>query len=331
MTTLVILTTMDSVVLGCDSLGTATRPMIDPSQLVEFFDPSNAYKLKVDQKGEPLLTDITRLYPKFQEIPASHMTHVDKLFSLSPLDMGVMFAGITSVGDRTVKSLVDEFKNGEEFLGVSFEDYTLEGIGESLLKFIGPYYLKQYPLDWNRPALELMIGGYDGQHPNPGVARIDVHLNKVTSVNYGFWIYLGGQSTEIERIVFGTDSLNLGKMKNHELALLNAYHALLTTYLQQQGSTTGLPKPEALSAQLKLVDWSDLNGLASVWEAFSEQNAIDCVDFLVTLMAKSQQFSPKMPTVGGEVNIAIVRRTKGFTFVSKRELRHGDNVVPLDE
>lgn len=37
MTSLVALKTKDSLVLGCDSLGTTTRYLIDPLDLIEFF------------------------------------------------------------------------------------------------------------------------------------------------------------------------------------------------------------------------------------------------------------------------------------------------------
>ena len=40
MTTLVSLVTKDSAVLGCDSLGTVTRALVDPKELEDFFDPS---------------------------------------------------------------------------------------------------------------------------------------------------------------------------------------------------------------------------------------------------------------------------------------------------
>ena len=54
MTTLVALASKDALVMGTDSLGTVTRGLVDPLDLLEFFDVDNGFKLKVNDQGEPL-------------------------------------------------------------------------------------------------------------------------------------------------------------------------------------------------------------------------------------------------------------------------------------
>lgn len=111
MTSLVALSTKDSVVFGCDSLGTTTKYLIDPIDLFEFFDDKKEFELKKNKNGEPVIKDFRTIYKKAKPIPYEHMTHMSKLFPLTPLEMGIMIAGIAAIGDRTIKSLIEEFKD----------------------------------------------------------------------------------------------------------------------------------------------------------------------------------------------------------------------------
>ena len=65
-------------------------------------------------------------------------------------------------------------------------------------------------------------------------------------------------------------------------------------------------------------------------EEFSEQNAIDCVDFFLRIMIESQSVSSRLPTVGGNVHIAVIRKD-GFHPVSKEVWRHGSYEVNIPE
>ncbi len=90
--------------MGCDSLGSVTKPLLDPFDLLEYFDIDTG-DIKYGPDGKPILNKFfDHVYNKSQEIPYNHMTHVTKLFSLEPLEMGVMVTGIASIGDRTIKS-----------------------------------------------------------------------------------------------------------------------------------------------------------------------------------------------------------------------------------
>ena len=76
-------------------------------------------------------------------------------------------------------------------------------------------------------------------------------------------------------------------------------------------------------------DW-DLNGFDANWGDFSEQNAIECVNFFVEIMIKSQQFSSSLPTVGGEVHIALITKEKGFSWISREEYEHEGHLTPIE-
>lgn len=331
MTTLVALNTRDALVMGCDSLETMTKRLVDPFDLKDYFDIQNEFKIKVDNEGKPLLDEFSKIFNKSQPVPYNHIPHVDKLFSLSPLPMGVMFAGIVSIGDRTIKNLIGEFKSTDPIFRSTANDYTLSSAGSRLLEFIWRYYSKEYPDAEDRPDLEFMLGGYDKQKRTPAVVRIYCNKNRIENTYYDFGVFLGGQMEEIQRLVFGSDALNIINLTKRTDYLLRRYRELLAQQLKESKIEIRLKNPQDFDNELQLFHGWRLEGLDADWAAFSEQNAIDCVDFLVNIMIRSQRFSTRMPTVGGGVQVAVIKKESGFTFISRREWRHGDHTVPVQE
>ena len=61
--------------MGCDSLGTVTKELVDPFSLInEFFDTNTAeWKLKIGDNGEPLLKDFSQIWQKAQVVPFNSM------------------------------------------------------------------------------------------------------------------------------------------------------------------------------------------------------------------------------------------------------------------
>lgn len=334
MTTLVALNTMDALVMGCDTLGTVTQTFVDPFRLVEYFDPDEGFTLRLGPDGKPLLDNFSKVFRRSQQIPYNHMTHVDKLFSRKPLPMGIMFAGLVYMGERTIKSPIDEFKASlPEAKGrakAELGDYTLENVGQQLLDLFWLHHSKEFPDERVRPELELMLGGYDKGRPTPGVVTLDVQKNELKDVARNFGLHFGAQTQEIERLAYGIDLSNWLRLKQRVHLLLNRYHELLTKELPKGRTRVQLKLAEDFGDELDIFNNWGLDGLYANWGAFSEQNAIDCVDFLVNIMIRSQQFSDQMPTVGGDVQIGIINRDRGFSFISKREWRYGSHSVPVE-
>jgi len=330
MTTLVALSTRDALVMGCDSLGTVTRRLVDPFDLSDYFDDN--LKVKTRPDGRSLLDDFSKIYDKAEYIPYDHMTHVDKLFSLyPPLEMGLMFAGQVAIGNRTIKNLIGEFKATDKVFKGRATNYTLKSVAMRLLKFMWGYYYKEFPDERRRPELELMLGGYDKQKRIPGMIRIYVHKNEISDADYDFAIFFGGQTEGIQRLVFGTDRINKARLIGRSRSLLKRYHTLLSQELKKQGVKVRLKSPDKFGEELDLFHNWNLKGLDANVGAFSEQNAIECVDFLVDIMIRSHQFSSQMPSVGEPVQVAVIKKDVGFIFVSKREWRLGDHAVPARE
>ncbi|MBC8525972.1 MAG: hypothetical protein ISS28_07350 [Candidatus Cloacimonetes bacterium] len=329
MTSLVALATKDALVLGCDSLGTSTKPLLDPFDLLEFFDSD--FKLKKNKNGKPMLKGFSDIWNKRQDIPYSHMTHVSKLFSLSPLEMGVMTTGIASIGDRTVKSLIEEFKSKEPACQdkPKPKNYTVKGIAKKILTHFSQYLESKYPDEKERPELEFILGGYNKQSPIPKIVRIKLPEDEVQDTIKDWGIVFGGQMKEIQRIVFGTDWSNTLKIKRRHIELLRKYRDKINNFLKPKKVSVQIPEltMEEIQELDMFSDKWDLDGFNANWGDLSEQNTIECVDFFVNIMIKSQQFSYGMPTVGGEVHIALITKTDGFRFISREEYRYGEHFV----
>lgn len=336
MTSLVALATKDAVVLGCDSLGTTTKYLIDPIDLLGFFDSEKKFELKKNKDGKPVLKDFRGAFQKAKPVPYTHMTHMTKLFSLCPLEMGIMSTGIASIGDRTIKSLIEEFKRKELSLQ-GFADYTVKDIADRILTFISQYFEKQYPDEKKvRPNLEFILGGYDKKSPIPEIVKIKLPEKQVEEAlrEIKFGIVFGGQMKEIQRIVFGTDDWNRLKIYFRHIELLRKYGDKINAFLKQKDLSVEIPKLSVDEINKEFDMFSDgwsLDGFIADWGDFSEQNAIECVDFFVNIMIKSQQFSEGMPTVGGEVHIALITKEKGFRFISKEEYHHEGHFVPKEK
>jgi hypothetical protein len=332
MTTLVALSTKDSLVMGCDSLASVTKPLVNPWELRDFFDDN--FSIKTDNAGKPLLNNFKQIYEKTEEIPYDHMTHVNKLHSLEPLPMGVMATGITSIGNRTLRSLVSEFKKSDD----GFKDpdrltnFTVKSVADRLLRFMEKLYDNEHPKDGYRPYLELIIGGYNKQSQIPSIYRIMVHDNELRTTIEDFGAVFGGEMCEIQRIVFGTDKDNRSKLRKRSEELLIKYHRILSEYINANNISIELPKPDKYKDRLDLFsdNW-DLDGFTARVEDFSEQNAIECVDFFIDIMIKSQQFSARLPVVGGEKHVAVITKLDGFRFVSEEKLQHGEHAIPTEE
>lgn len=334
MTTLIALTTKDSVVMGCDSLGSVTKPFVDPFRLLGSFFDHTTGDIKTESDGTPILKNFNDIYQIAENIPYNHMTHITKLFSLAPLEMGVMVTGIASIGDRTIKSLMNEFRSSENIFTNKKKpsNYTVHSIANRLWLFVNNFYSNVFSGWTAKPFLEFMICGYDKRQPTPSVYRIRFDKDKdnleVCFAN-DFGIAFGGQMKEIGRLVFGTDWENKVKLMLRFDDLLSIYRNTLQDFLTGKGINETLPHHLLYKDKLALFkDW-DLDQFSANWGDFSEQNAIECVNFFVEIMIKSQQFSSTLPTVGGDVHIALITKDKGFRYISREEYEHEGFRTPV--
>jgi hypothetical protein len=65
--------------------------------------------------------------------------------------------------------------------------------------------------------------------------------------------------------------------------------------------------------------WSGGQSGAS-YDVFSLQDAIDYAKFLIKTTGDYQRFSGNLPTVGGDIDVALITNHRGFRWISQKEL-----------
>ena len=302
MTTLVAVASKDALVMGTDSLATVTRRLVDPLDLLEYFDTDGEFKIRVDDQGKPLLDSLLTVMEQAQSVPYNQLGNVSKLFDLSPLPMGIMFSGITSIGNRTIGRMVAEFKERDDAFNADAEpsNYTVRSVGDRLRQFFRQYYASIYPEAHAQLELELIIGGYDNLSYLPSLYRIEVRedtIDEIFSADSPFGVAFGGQNDWIQRIVFGTDENNQVRLAQRANDLLLEYHRRISDAVANAGISFEVPGPDSWGDELSLFNNWNLDGLDANIADFSEQNAIDCVDFFIEIMIRAQAVSSQLPTV----------------------------------
>ena len=330
MTTLIALASKHAVVVGADSLGTQTRNMLDPFQVAQYFDPDNEFTLRLNSDGSPALSEFSQLYRETEPVPYNQLLHVKKLFRLGRLPIAVMFTGISSIGTRTIRWLVTEFSKSDP--GIESEDYTVHGIATCFLRFLREYYELEFQQGFEQPGLEFLLAGYDKSETWPAIVKVDVRDNSVDQTFSAgeFGIAFAGQMDWIQRIVFGTDVNNKIRLMLRTRSLMDMYRNKLLEHLRSEGYDGTLPKSTDFGDDLDLFNEWDLDQLQASWEEFSEQNAINCVDFFLRIMIQAQDISSQLPTVGGDVHIAVIRKD-GYHQVTKEVWQHQGHEVVIPE
>ena len=64
MTTLVALASKDALVMGTDSLATLTKPLVDPLDIIQYFDTEDDFRIRLDDKGMPFSIVFSLLWIK---------------------------------------------------------------------------------------------------------------------------------------------------------------------------------------------------------------------------------------------------------------------------
>lgn len=330
MTTTVSFATRDCVVIGCDSLATTTTSMINPFPILkDFFEDNEELTIKTDEEGEPVLKKFGDLGQYIEDVPYNQLPSVTKIFNLEPTNIGVLFAGIAVLNDKSIKNIVDDFLDDDDIKKyLSKSSYTVSGTTERLKKFLEDEYDEQFSDAEFNPSLEIIVSGYSKNHKKPEIYKIQLKGDekKITpeAKRGDHKVVFGGQYDVIQRVVYGIDLSNFIGFIRRARELIENYNEILEEELNDEDINYNLPEvPETLE-KLDITNSSWSSGMSSNWSNFSEQAAIDFVDFLVDIMIKSQQFSNKLPTVGGDIHLAIITKSGGFKWISKEEYKYKD-------
>lgn len=339
MTTTIAFLTRNCAVLGCDSLATTSRRFLDPFQVLEMFydfeDTSKSPQPRRDSNGALDLPDFGDVFVEAREQPVNQLPSYTKMFQLEPAAIGVMFAGVAVVNGKSMRNLVDEFLATSDITKYLRGNHGVHGLYTRLNTFLFDEYSAEYgPGVGYGPDLWFTVVGYsknkNRQHPEAYQGRVSAEgatlQMELKPGNCGF--IFGGQHDVIERVTRGMDFGNIYRYERRVNEILSVYRGLAQEAAEAAGFKGTLPDPRKLGTQLDTSSTDWVRGHYTDPTAFSEQAAIDYVDFLVNLMIKSQHFGDSIPTVGGDIHIAIITKRTGFQWISAQEYKYRERKIP---
>lgn len=333
MTTLISFATRDCLVVGCDSLATSTKPMIDFFTFYKKYF-NDAGKVLKDNSGNILLEDNDSLRREFENIPYNQLPNVTKLYQLKPAIACVMFAGLSIVGDKSIRNLIDSFLSETHIKEYLNGNYYIRGIATRLKKYIQIDYNKTYESWDSKPSMEILVSGYTKNKIEPEIFKIkfgDENPEIITERKRGeYGIVFGGQNREIMRFVRGLDVQNLMNYYDQITELFDKYIEYLNKLMEKRKIIVKIKHPRDIQ-DFDLYDFKWIEGLHTDYDNFSDQAAIDFVDFLVDIMVKAQQFSNRLPTVGGNIHLALMTKSNGFSWISHEAFTYKGREVLRNE
>lgn len=326
MTTIVALAARDFIAVGSDSLATTSAALVDPLQVSNnFFD--TAGNLAVDANGKPLLKHASQLWGLASLRPINQLPSVTKVFPLEPYAAAALFAGVARIGDVSTKNVIEQFKDTSSFRAKA--SYTSQQLAEMLRDFIKTIYESEITDAQLRPAMEVLVAGYSAAHRQPEIYRLlfgwdwarkqfqaDVNA-EVPRGKYN--VVFGGQYDVIQRVVNGIDVHSWLNLKARCREVLEIYRDKIQADLTAHGHPLSVIPPDPNDSELDLFSkkFGGVTGIFADVSDLSEQAGIDFVRFLIMTMIKAQEFSSSMPTVGGEIHLAVITKKSGFQWVTK--------------
>lgn len=346
MTTLISLAARDFIVVGCDSLATASADLVFPGQLaMDYFDASGALKLDLD--GKPLLKMSYQLWEKAESIPVDNLPSVTKLFSLEPYRAALLFSGTSRIGETTIRNLVETFHAQLPSLdakkkkgGAARQPYTMQGVAENLRDFIVNIYRTEIPDEAMRPSMDIILSGYSEQFREPELWRIQFAYNRTQmqfTANVSnaverkkYNVIFGGQYDVVQRIVNGIDNAGTWAIRESSVAKLEECFAELQSQVDAAGVALTLTKPDFWDNRYNVfgVNRGGVKGIFADVGNLSEQAGIDLVYFLVSVMIQAQTFATSIPTVGGKIHIALFSKDSPFRWISEEAYTFEGKPIP---
>lgn len=223
-------------------------------------------------------------------------------FSKPHCFVGAVTYGAAVIGLRTAHSYVPEFE--QKILASKRERQSIEEYAKEMRKFYIERWKEAMPADYSGPPMTFVVGGYDKEaaygkvflfHVGPG--ETEPIEQQPGDTNFGMtW---GGQLEIASRIVHGFDPA-LQAIVQKELNLDRSQTKKLYASLRKE---LQFPIP---------------------YKVLPLQDCVDLAIFLVRTTMTAQHLAIGVRGVGGPIDVAIIRRTSGLSYV-QRKIIHGED------
>lgn len=235
-----------------------------------------------------------------QVIPVN-FDNVTKLLSFNKphLHVGVVTYGLAVIGLRTAHGFIPEFE--QKVLENKEKPLTVADYAGELSKFFVERWAETNGANkFVGPDMTFMVGGFDpggaygkvynfGIPTNPNPTRMDKDNE--------FGMNWGGQLEVANRLIHGFDPRAIEIIKsscNLSNDQTTQIHAALSSNLQY-------PIP---------------------YQVLPLQDCVDLAIFLIRTTIMAQRLAVGIRGVGGEIDVAVITRTKGFDFIKQKTV-HG--------
>ena len=337
MTINVALVCRDALILGCDSIASSTKAVIEPWRFVE-----------KDGDGNPILDDQGRLVAKFDAsnyewVVTDAWGGVTKMFELSRTrsKVAATTAGMAALHSRSIHSLAEQFfKEFEEGGGMD----SVEAVAQQFLAFVRHEYDLHYA-GGDTPELfkndvEFLIGGYGPTDHFPSLYRLNVKPNTCSEIYKDGSVGLSwaGQSDGVARLVFGFDHLLKFRIQKEVAKMIDdkydEFSQTVARILKDVLEELKAELPEGIDTQLpekpKLeFPWGEYQ-LDIEMASLPLQDAVDLVSYLVNLQSGRAKFVRGVATVGGRTRIGVLTRNADFRMLNEPEIVHRSTGFPVD-
>lgn len=215
--------------------------------------------------------------------------------------VGAVTYGVAVIGLRTAHSYVPEFE--QKFLVQRGERLSIEEYAKEMRKFYMERWNGSMLPSYSGPPMTFVVGGYDKDAAYGKVFLFQVPGDtepveqQPGDTNFGMtW---GGQLEIASRIIHGVDPALPGIVQK-ELNLDNDQTDKLYASLRK-----GLRYPIP-------------------FQVLPLQDCVDLAIFLVRTTMTAQHLAIGVRGVGGPIDVAIIRRTSGLSYV-QRKIIHGED------
>lgn len=228
--------------------------------------------------------------------------HADKIFNLCKgLPVGMSTFGIGAIGEQSMAALAKDLRvrfSSEGEWGLDSKSYTMEDIANRVYEFFyKENYMEIYADAEKQQTLVFYVCGYSGKGSGSEVWEIRIHkgecdgpqILRSTSETGANW---GGEGEAVSRLIKG-----------------------VPPSFRQALNSLGVPKEQIDPAMSKI---GSMLEAPLVIPAMPIQDAIDLAYFLVDTTIKFVRFLPGAPTVGGEIDLAVITKHEGFKWVRRK-------------
>lgn len=330
------LVTSEGLILGCDSISSTTRAMIDPfGGNVEPATDSDGNDI-LDADGNKVVsikpTNATR-------VVTSVFSGAKKMFPIyeeNGVTVAAVGSGMGKLLDRSLNGLAQDFVFHSKGRAKPFANVL--PVVKAFLRFVRSEYERHYadiglPEQYWSP-LNFLIGGYGKNDKFPSLYRVTVQSNSIdkhfSGANNDCGMAWGGQSESVECLINGY-TFELKQRVNKEFEeILNFYRNQMETELSSvftqiidkfgsealDGITINLPDTPA-----NLPNW-DGDVFTIDYANLPLQDAIDLVSAMVNSQSGLQKFSTSIATVGGRTHVGVVEKGEKLNMLDEAPLVH---------